>query len=112
METTPDRMILLGIELVPAFANDVPGDVKHLKTTRFGLDEILLQWRHADSTDDPVVHRRPVWALSSDEECAVARLETGGAPALHECHAVEIAKHRFGRWQLPCPGMMRGHPAP
>ena len=64
-----------------------------LESTRLDFDEILLQWCHADGTDDPIVHRHPVWALSSNEERAVASVEMGGALVLRECHAIEIAKH-------------------
>ena len=112
VEPVARRQVLIGIEMVPALALDIPDDIEGLKAACPGGEKILLERRHAGDAGHLEGAHRAVRPLRLDEISAVAAEKARGDAVALENHVIEIAQHRRLAGLRPGPGVMRTGPCP
>ena len=102
---------LIGIKIVPALRDCVPGDVERLRPPRLGRQQVLLQGMNPRDPDHVEAPPRPGSVLGLDDVCIAPPAEPRDhAPAL-EAHVAEITEHRGLVRQRPGQRMVRTRPA-
>jgi hypothetical protein len=86
-------IVLIGIEVEPAFLQRVPGDAQRLEPAAWKLDQILLQRLDAECIGDLEIRVLTVFALGVDEIFAGFFEEPGFHACMDEANIVEIAPH-------------------